>query len=258
MSRISVLVENSSINNNRILRTENGLSLFIGHEGKNILFDTGRSDIFLHNAKQLNIDIGTIDYLIISHSHFDHGGGLSAFLNYNTKAKVYLHNKALQSYYTKLFMLYPVYIGINKSLFSKFSERIEYIDNDTEIANGINILTGIKQVFSIPLSNKSLFVRINGKLIKDTFDHEIILTISDEKKLIVFSGCSHSGILNILEKVKQRFPEVRSIIVIGGFQLDNPSILAKEPPEYIINLANKLDLNEGIFYTGHCTGEKAF
>jgi len=93
MSKVRVLVENTDINKNGIYRFENGLSLLIEYDGKNILFDTGQSDAFMLKAKQIDFNIRDIDYLIISHAHFDHGGGLRTFLKNNTKARFFYIKK---------------------------------------------------------------------------------------------------------------------------------------------------------------------
>ena len=67
---------------------EHGLSYLIEHESKKILFDTGHTDVFLRNAKILNIDIQKeIDTAVLSHGHWDHGDGLR-----------YLKNKKLISH----------------------------------------------------------------------------------------------------------------------------------------------------------------
>jgi 7,8-dihydropterin-6-yl-methyl-4-(beta-D-ribofuranosyl)aminobenzene 5'-phosphate synthase len=82
--KISVLCENTTKKEN--ILSEHGLSLFIETEKHKILFDMGQSDAFLKNAKTLGIDLSTVDIAILSHGHYDHGGGLRAFLEYNEKA----------------------------------------------------------------------------------------------------------------------------------------------------------------------------
>jgi len=79
---IKTLVENTALSKN--FGSEHGLSLYIEANSHKILFDVGASELFLENAKKLNVDISEVDYLIISHGHYDHGGGLRAFLRENT------------------------------------------------------------------------------------------------------------------------------------------------------------------------------
>jgi len=155
-------------------------------------------------------------------------------------------------------MVFPIYIGLDRSVFTEYAERIELLEKDTEIIKGLDILAGFERIYPLPSANKSLYVKVNGRLIRDTFDHEIILTILNNGKLSVFSGCSHSGVINILEKVSQKYPDFKINNVFGGFHIFNPVTHITEKPDYIISLVNKLYQNEGIFYTGHCTGEKGF
>lgn len=84
--KITTLVENCVYG--RKLQAEHGLSLYIEIQGNRILFDTGASDLFIRNARLLHIDLQKVDYLILSHGHSDHTGGLRYFLELNTQATV--------------------------------------------------------------------------------------------------------------------------------------------------------------------------
>ena len=70
------------------LYAEHGLSILIDTGIVKILFDTGQSDNFIHNAEVLGIDLKEIDFVVLSHGHFDHTGGLYPFLQLNKKAKI--------------------------------------------------------------------------------------------------------------------------------------------------------------------------
>ena len=72
------------------VKGELGFSLYIEHQGFKVLFDLGQSNIFEENAKLFNIDISSIDALVLSHGHYDHTGGLNRFFELNSKAKIYL------------------------------------------------------------------------------------------------------------------------------------------------------------------------
>ena len=94
---ITVLAENTC--KNGAFGTEHGLSLFIRTENYTILFDMGQTNLFLENAEKMGIDLETVDFAVLSHGHYDHGGGLKAFLNINPKAVVYANANVFGSYY---------------------------------------------------------------------------------------------------------------------------------------------------------------
>ena len=84
--KITTLVENSVYGKG--LQGEHGLSLLVDTGEHRLLFDTGASDLFIRNAGALGIDLGDVDFLVLSHGHRDHTGGLHHFLAMNHKAKV--------------------------------------------------------------------------------------------------------------------------------------------------------------------------
>ena len=81
---LTVLTENSAGGS---FLAEHGLSYFIEHDNMQLLFDTGHSDVFLRNAKNLNIDIDQVETVILSHGHWDHGNGLK----YLSRKKLITH-----------------------------------------------------------------------------------------------------------------------------------------------------------------------
>jgi len=89
----TVLVDNRT--NDPVLETEHGLSVFLETERHRILLDTGASDMLIRNAKQLGIDLSTVDYVFISHGHNDHAGGLKHFMKVNDTAKIIVSPDAL-------------------------------------------------------------------------------------------------------------------------------------------------------------------
>ncbi|MGL5573401.1 MAG: MBL fold metallo-hydrolase, partial [Cetobacterium sp.] len=103
------MVENKSLNKD--LAKEHGLSLYIKTNGKKILFDVGESKKFWKNAEKIGINLEEIDYLVLSHGHKDHGGGLPYFLKKNKKAKIYCSEYYFDKHYKKILGAY-IDIGI--------------------------------------------------------------------------------------------------------------------------------------------------
>ena len=95
--KIISLLENTSERDD--VKTEHGLSLYIETNGHRILFDMGQTDLFYENASTLGVDLSLVDLAVLSHGHYDHGGGLRKFLEVNSTAPIYLRKEAFLPYY---------------------------------------------------------------------------------------------------------------------------------------------------------------
>lgn len=250
---ISTLLENTAISSN--YKTKHGLSLHIQTNEHKILFDLGPDDTFIENAKKLNIDIAEVDIVIISHGHRDHGGGLESFLKENSKAKIYINKNAFEPYYNTLLNFMKYYIGLNKEF--KDNDRIILTDDDYIIDDKLRLFSNVSGSKFIPSSNKDLLMKEGDDYLQDDFKHEQNLIIEENNKNILISGCSHCGVVNIIERgeelIKGKFN-----IQIGGLHLYNPISKKEEDLEFIKALGKDLNDRNINYYTCHCTGIKAF
>ena len=258
---VTVLVENNALEGRKDLSAEHGLSLHIEHNGKQILFDTGVSDAFSRNAQKLGVDVRAVDMVVISHHHFDHGGGLAHFLETNTRAKVYLKRHDAGNCYFKAFGILEKYIGLDTSLFEKYADRFEFVDRFTEISPEIFILTEIGKPYPVPKGNRYLFVKQGNTYTLDDFKHELMMVVREKEGLVVFTGCSHSGILNMIDTVTKQFEGLPIKAVFGGFHMIGLPILnlmagSKAEVEGIGRKLLTYPIEKA--YTGHCTGDKAY
>lgn len=245
---IKTLVENTSISDD--LASEHGLSLYIETKEHKIIFDTGASHIFYENAEKLGVDIGQIDYLVISHGHYDHGGGLKKFLQENTRAEVFIHRLALGKHYALRTREEIVYIGLDEDL--KEDKRIVFTGDRFSINKGIHLFSNVAQKEPPPKSNTGLLREYQGQKIDDNFKHEQNLVIEEDDIVLLITGCAHNGIINILEKfyeIQGRMPSH----VIGGFHLSS-RLVGNEPPETIDYISRYLLDTKAKYYTCHCTG----
>jgi len=250
---ITILSENTSLSPE--IKSEHGISIHVKTKRESILFDTGASSIFLENAEKLGIDIPSVDKVIISHGHYDHGGGLPYFLEVNKKALVYLNKYAFGNYYS-VKEGKEKYIGLDKLL---QRERFVFIDGDAKIDDGLEIFSGVQQKILSPSCNSSLFMRKEGdeKSRADDFRHEQNLIIREEGNTILLSGCSHNGIVNILEHYVEKYGALPTH-VIGGFHLYSHSLEKSEDPGTVFETGRYLLDSAAEYYTGHCTGDEAF
>lgn len=195
-------------------RADWGFSCFIEGTEKNILFDTGTNpEILMHNMKELEVDANDIDLIVLSHNHLDHTGGLPGILDENHDVKIFLTNSFPEGYIGRL---------------RERVKEVEVVNDVTEICRDV-------------YSTGSM-----GNKIK-----EQSLLINTRKGPIVITGCSHQGVVNILQKAKEVFPEP-VYLIFGGYHLMDKSY---EEIERIIVQFKKY----GVKHCGptHCTGEKA-
>lgn len=231
--KITVLCEDTSCGN---LKCEHGLSVYIQSENANILFDTGQSDLFFENAEKLGVDLRNVDFAVISHGHYDHGGGLKTFLKVNNTAPVFISPYAFGEHYNG-----EKYIGLDKSL--QTDKRLVFVRSETRICKGVKIFSaeGLK-----PTGSFGLCVKKDKKILPDTFEHEIYLEITQGGKKALFSACSHKGIVNIMRRFK---PDV----FVGGMHL-----IKTDDEGEVEKTASVLAEYNTDYYTCHCTGEKQY
>jgi len=202
-----------------------------------------------------------VDALVISHHHFDHGGGLARFLEVNHKAKVYLRKSEEEDFYFRIPGILSRYVGLDQELLEKQADRFEFVDSFTEILPGVYILTEIPRHYALPKGNRRLFVKRGKTFSLDSFDHELIMVGKEKEELVVFTGCAHSGILNMMAAVTRQFPDVPIKGVFGGFHLIglpklNTMAGSKREVKGIGQELLKYPIER--VYTGHCTGKKAY
>lgn len=249
---IKTLVENTSISEE--FGSEHGLSLYIETQKRKILFDVGASNLFLQNAKKLGVNIDEVDYLVISHGHNDHGGGLKTFLEENTKAEVFIHDHAFEKHYAMRPNNKIDFIGLDEDL--KENKQIILTSDRFFISKGIQVFSNVLQKEARPRSNRGLLTEDNDKIVDDNFNHEQNLVIEEEGKTLLVTGCSHNGIVNILEhfyNLEGHMPDY----VIGGFHLSSRSG-GNASFDEINRIGQYLLETKAKYYTCHCTGIEAF
>lgn len=233
---------------------EHGLSFYVETRKHKLLVDTGASDAFLQNADKLGIDLKAVDALILSHGHYDHGGGIRAFARLNPTARIYVRGTVFEEYYHDR----PSgldYIGLDREL--RTLPQIVVVNGDLRIDEELSLFTNVTGRRMWPEGNRELKVREGGALVQDTFAHEQYLVISCEGKEILISGCAHNGILNILDAYRERRGGCPDL-VISGFHMMKPGEYTEEEAQMIRQTALELREMPARFVTGHCTGERAY
>lgn len=259
--RVTTLVENQPSPDDPLLRAEWGLSQCVEIGSRRLLLDMGASDAFARNADRLGIDLATVDAAILSHHHYDHGGGLRRFLGLNDRAPVYLGQMPAGAPVGHSDGHNDRYIGLDPGLMTEHAARFRVVRERSEVLPGVFVLPGIDGRHARPSGNRRLFVRTAQELAADDFRHEIAVAICERGMVTAFTGCAHSGVLNMIEKVQQEFPGVPIRSVVGGFHLvaHGPQGVLADREEAIVALGRRLlDLGVEETWTGHCTSTQAY
>jgi 7,8-dihydropterin-6-yl-methyl-4-(beta-D-ribofuranosyl)aminobenzene 5'-phosphate synthase len=157
----------------------------------------------------------------------------------------------------KILGVIPYYVGPDQKIIAK-SNRIYFIEEDTAIDDKIILLEGFPEVFPQPEANRELFEKNGNCFIADKSNHELAMLLIENDEIVLFSGCSHSGIINIIDEVKLLSRNMKMKATFGGLHLYNPTSEKNESQEYIAELTKAPVDTAPVFYTGHCTGEKNY
>jgi 7,8-dihydropterin-6-yl-methyl-4-(beta-D-ribofuranosyl)aminobenzene 5'-phosphate synthase len=227
-----------------------GYAALIEYGGKRILFDTGNNgDILAQNAKAKGIDLSKLDFVVMSHRHGDHMGGMAHLLSVNPKVKIYAPKEGFgvygadlpSTFYRKDASLPPAeryYDGAPPAVM-RFGAawpgaNFELIDKTTEIAPGLHLIALV--------SDKPGTLELR----------ELSLAINTPDGMVIVLGCSHSGIDKIVAAAAAINPRIH--FIIGGLHL-----VVSNDQEIEKTVATLRDTFKVAFVApGHCTGEPTF
>jgi len=247
--RITVLVDNSTFRTD--CRGEHGLSLWIETPTAKVLFDTGFSSLWRSNAKKLGVDVSQADFIVISHGHADHTGGLAAAAELCSRAKLVAHPEAFTDHFSK--RVDKVYqIGMPR----RCREAAESLDRilmtePAYLAEGL-LVTG-------PVPRTTPFEEVGGSFWldractkPDSIEDDLSLVIEADDGLAVITGCAHAGVVNICQYARQIARNKRIATVIGGMHL------SAAKPARLAATAEAFDrMGIGLIVPMHCTGPSA-
>lgn len=249
---ILTLIENN-LGKDLNLKNEFGLSILIRDNEKELLFDTGQTGLFFDNFEKLNILIHNIKNIALSHSHYDHTGGLKKFIENSKKDfTLYLTSNFFQEKY-RIKDNIKEFLGNNFNLeyLKDNNINIKYINNGFKFSENITFFTDFKRFFDFEPPANQYFRKIGDSFILDQMEDELIIGIDTPKGLILICGCSHIGICNIIENITMQTKK-NIYGIIGGLHLSRASDKRIEKTAQYF-----LAKNIKFLAVSHCTGEKA-
>jgi 7,8-dihydropterin-6-yl-methyl-4-(beta-D-ribofuranosyl)aminobenzene 5'-phosphate synthase len=248
MDRITILYD--AFGKASGLKKDWGYSALIEYGGKRILFDTGDDpEILAKNAKAKGVDLSHLDFVVLSHRHGDHMGGMEFLLRVNPKVKIYapkenfgVYGSSLPGSFYRRDESLPSeqrYYDGSPPQVMKFGSAwpradIQLVEDTTQIAPGIRLISLV--------SDKPGTLELR----------ELSLAIETADGTVLIVGCSHPGIENIIRTTASVNSHIH--LIVGGLHL----VTATDPD--IDKVVSALHDTWKVDYVapGHCTGEPAF
>lgn len=251
MLKLTVLVDNNTLID-RYLTAEPGLSFWIETDGRKILFDTGYSDIFIKNAQIMGIDVSTADMTVLSHGHNDHTWGLNHLIQY--------FDRTMKTGLPEL-MAHPG--AFDRKRCDKLEigmvlrdDVIKEYFKVSKCRGPFRITEKLIWLGEIPRNNGEIKpigkTLINNEWIDDFCLDDSALAYKGKDGLVIITGCSHSGICNVIDHAKRVTGTEKILDVVGGFHLQ------KAGHDQMENIVGELKrIAPDMMHPCHCTDLKA-
>lgn len=247
--KATVLCENCVFHNVGAI-AEHGWAVYLETEHGNFLFDTGQGKAIINNAQYFGKDLSSIKGIMISHHHGDHTGGLLPVVELIGKVKVYSHPDIFKKSYN-LRNETERYIGIPYRCVKLESNGAQFVYNTDfiEIAPGIMLSGEIPRKTSFEKGDKNQVIKAGDSYTKDPILDDQTLVLNTEKGLFIILGCSHAGIINIINHIIEKTGQRHIHTIIGGTHLGPAN---QEIKDKSIQALKQFDIER--IGVSHCTG----
>jgi 7,8-dihydropterin-6-yl-methyl-4-(beta-D-ribofuranosyl)aminobenzene 5'-phosphate synthase len=237
---------------------EHGLSFLVERDGRAVLFDTGKTGVFVDNARALGVDLSAAEALAVSHGHYDHGGGVRALLERTGfRGPVWTGS----GFFDKKWSIDPEgprYTGVDfdpdfLAAHGCIWNPVSASPDKTvrrEILPGLHVVNGFPRLRPIEARNPRFVVDRGGARVNDDFSDEVCLAAEVGGGVAVILGCAHPGLMNMLEAVSTVFGKPIAA-VFGGSHLVEADA---ERIQSTIAFLSGTGCSPAAL--GHCTGER--
>lgn len=247
--KATVLCENCVFSNMGAI-AEHGWSVFVETDQGSYLFDTGQGAGLINNALYFKKDLSQVKGIILSHHHSDHTGGLMDALAHTGPTKIYAHSDLFkESFSLKGGKIRYIGIPFNKVALEAKGAQWSFNTGFTEIAPNLFLTGEVPRTNDYEVGDPDQVISVNGQYVKDPLKDDQSLIIKTPKGLFIILGCSHAGLINILNYAVKMTGESRIHTVIGGTHLGPVS---EDQREKSFEALRTFDI--GRIGVSHCTG----
>lgn len=248
-AKVTILAENSVFSNIGAI-AEHGWAAFIETPHGNYLFDTGQGKALLNNAKYFKKDLASLKGIILSHHHIDHTGGLmDAVKAVNGNIDVYAHPELFKKGYMARTDYKYIGIPYSREELEDKGAVFRFNTEFTEIAPKIYLTGEVPRLTSFEHGDTDIVIKTQKGYVIDPVMDDQSMIIDTEQGLFVILGCSHAGIINILNYAKKMTGKDQIHTVIGGTHL---WCVSEDQKQKSIQALVDMDIKR--IGVSHCTG----
>ncbi len=253
--KITVLCENTVARPGLV--GEHGFAAYVETPAGMLLFDTGQGMALAANSIALKKDLSRVSQVVLSHGHYDHTGGLLAFLGMHGPCDIVAHPDVLSERYWAMpgnDAQKPVSIGMpwHEAYLTSRGANFRWVEDFSELMPGVFVTGVVPRTTEFETGDPRMRVRKDGSWVPDPFLDDYSLALKTDRGLVVVLGCAHAGLINILDHVIRRTGENRIHAILGGTHL---GFYPEEHLDETLRVLQKYEVE--LLAVSHCTGQAA-